>query len=99
MSIAKASFMATLGIGMVLAAASVGCGGSAPPAVAAPASGGAPPASAGAPSGAKPASMMDSDNDGVMDDVDLCPNEKEDGKGSAPGDGCPDGKGASAKSA
>ncbi|MGD0525277.1 MAG: hypothetical protein ABSE49_09045 [Polyangiaceae bacterium] len=90
---AKASLVATLGIGMIVIAGSIGCGGaSTAPAAAAP-------ASAGAPASGKPASMMDSDNDGVMDDVDMCPNEKEDGKGSAPGDGCPDGKGASAKSA
>jgi hypothetical protein len=92
MTTAKASFVATLGIGMILVVVSVGCGGSTTPAPATPGSAGSPP-------GAKPASMMDSDNDGVMDDVDMCPNEKEDGKGSAPGDGCPDGKGASAKSA
>jgi hypothetical protein len=38
---------------------------------------------------------MDSDDDGIFDDVDMCPNEKEDHKGSAPNDGCPDGKGKS----
>jgi hypothetical protein len=80
MTIAKTLFVASLGIGMGLAAGSVGCGGSSTPAPAA------------APAG-KSASTMDSDDDGIFDDVDLCPNEKEDGKGSAPKDGCPDGKG------
>jgi len=82
MTIAKSLFVASLGIGMMLGAGSVGCGGSSAPAPAAP----------GAMAG-KSASTMDSDDDGIFDDVDLCPNEKEDHKGSAPSDGCPDGKG------
>ena len=78
MTIAKSFFVASLGIGMMLAAGSFGCASSTP-AAAAP--------------GAKTAASMDSDDDGIFDDVDLCPSEKEDGKGAAPKDGCPDGKG------
>jgi hypothetical protein len=82
MTIARTSFVTLLGIGMMLAAGSMGCGGSSAP----------PPATGTTPAG-KSASTMDSDDDGIFDDVDLCPNEKEDGKGAAPKDGCPDGKG------
>ena len=79
MTMAKGWFVASLGIGMVLAAGSMGCGGSSPPPAAAPAG--------------KTAANTDSDDDGIFDDVDVCPNDKEDGKGAAPKDGCPDGKG------
>jgi len=79
MTIAKSLFMASLGIGMMLTAGSFGCGGSSPPPAATPAG--------------KTAANTDSDDDGIFDDVDLCPNDKEDGKGAAPKDGCPDGKG------
>jgi len=85
MTIAKTSFVALLGIGMMLAAGSIGCGGSSAP----------PPAAGGATPAGKSASTMDSDDDGIFDDVDMCPNEKEDGKGANPKDGCPDGKGKS----
>jgi hypothetical protein len=84
MTIARTSFAASLGIVLLLAAGSVGCGGSSGP----------PPAAAG--SAGKSPSTMDSDDDGIFDDVDMCPTEKEDHKGSAPSDGCPDGKGKGA---
>jgi len=85
MTIAKAmsvvTLVGTLGLGLAL---NVGCGGSSPPPAAA---GGATPA--GSTASADP-SKTDSDDDGVFDDVDLCPNQKEDGKGAKPKDGCPD---------
>ena len=84
MTIAKTLFVASLGIGMMLGAGSFGCGGSS-----------APPPAAGVTPAGKSASTMDSDDDGIFDDVDMCPNEKEDHKGSAPSDGCPDGMGKS----
>jgi hypothetical protein len=77
------SLVAVVGM-VVLGAGSVGCGGSSPPAAAAPSSS-STTASAGAAS-----SQKDSDDDGVFDDVDLCPNQKEDGKGDKPKDGCPE---------
>ena len=82
MTIAKGLIHASLGIGMVLVASSFGCGGSS-----------APPAAVAPGVGPKPLSTMDSDNDGITDDLDQCPNEKEDGKGPNPKDGCPEGKG------
>jgi outer membrane protein OmpA-like peptidoglycan-associated protein len=33
--------------------------------------------------------MTDTDNDGIPDDIDACPTEPEDHKGSDPNDGCP----------
>jgi outer membrane protein OmpA-like peptidoglycan-associated protein len=33
--------------------------------------------------------MRDTDNDGIPDDIDACPTEAEDHKGSDPNDGCP----------
>jgi len=86
MTIARISVVASLGIGMMLAAGSIGCGGSSAP----PATPGVMPAPGG-----QSASKMDSDDDGIFDDVDMCPNEKEDGKGPNPKDGCPEGKGKS----
>ena len=80
--IARSLLVASLGIGMMTAVGSIGCGGSAAPAPAA------------APSG-KTAASTDSDDDGIFDDVDLCPNEKEDGKPPNDKDGCPTGKGKS----
>jgi hypothetical protein len=87
MTIAKALSVvtlvgSTLGLGLAL---NVGCGGSSTPP---PAAGGATPA--GSTASATDPSKTDSDEDGVFDDVDLCPNQKEDGKGSKPKDGCPD---------
>lgn len=35
------------------------------------------------------ATLSDRDNDGIPDDVDACPNEPEDHKGTDPNDGCP----------
>jgi hypothetical protein len=79
--IARSLLVASLGLGMI-AAGNSGCGGSAAPAPAA------------APAG-KTAATTDSDDDGIFDDVDLCPNDKEDGKPPNDKDGCPTGKGKS----
>jgi hypothetical protein len=65
-------------LGCVLAAGA--CGGAAPPAAA--------PASAG-PAPAPAAAAPDTDGDGVPDNVDKCPNAKEDGLPPDPKDGCP----------
>jgi hypothetical protein len=63
----------------------VGCGAS-PQQAASPAASGAQ----GCPS--PPCTgVADSDGDGVPDTLDKCPTLKEDGKGAAPHDGCPDG--------
>jgi OmpA-OmpF porin, OOP family len=67
-------------LGLVVAGASVSCGSSQAPAA--------------SPAG-KTASTTDSDDDGIFDDVDLCPNDKEDGKPPNDKDGCPVGKGKS----
>jgi hypothetical protein len=80
MTIAKALSVVTL-VGSTLGLAA--CGGSSTPP---PAAGGATPA--GTTASADP-SKTDSDDDGVFDDVDLCPGKKEDGKGDKPKDGCP----------
>jgi outer membrane protein OmpA-like peptidoglycan-associated protein len=37
----------------------------------------------------KPSADSDRDGDGFPDDIDLCPDEKEDGQGPRPTDGCP----------
>jgi hypothetical protein len=81
MTMGKSFFVVSLGIGMMLAGGSSGCGGSSTPAAASP--------------GTKSASATDSDDDGIFDDVDMCPNEKEDGKPPNDHDGCPAGKGKS----
>jgi hypothetical protein len=61
-----------------LAVAMFACGGSPPP---------ADPSSPDAKAGA--AGAKDSDGDGIPDDQDKCPNEKEDGQAPDPKDGCP----------
>jgi hypothetical protein len=73
-------FFVALGMAMLLAGGTVSCGGSQP--------------AAASPAG-KTASTTDSDDDGIFDDVDLCPNDKEDGKPPNDKDGCPEGKGKS----
>jgi OOP family OmpA-OmpF porin len=37
----------------------------------------------------RPSEMIDTDHDGIPDDIDACPNEPEDHLGSDPNDGCP----------
>jgi hypothetical protein len=80
MTLGKSFIVASIGIGAMLAVGSFGCGGSKAPATSA---------------ADKNPSTTDSDDDGIFDDVDLCPNEKEDGKGPNDKDGCPEGKGKS----
>jgi hypothetical protein len=80
MTMGKSLVVASIGIGALLGGGTSGCGSSKPPAATAT---------------DKNPSTMDSDDDGIFDDVDLCPNEKEDGKGANDKDGCPEGKGKS----
>jgi len=54
---------------------STGCGGSAPPAA--------------SPDTKAAAASRDTDGDGVPDNVDKCPDKKEDGLAPDPKDGCP----------
>jgi hypothetical protein len=72
----KTSFWVVLGIGLALAGATA-CGDSTPPP--------ATPDSKAAP--ADP--TKDTDGDGVPDQTDKCPDQKEDGQGPDPKDGCP----------
>jgi hypothetical protein len=65
----------------VLALVAVGCGGGEPPAA--------------SPDTKSADATKDSDGDGIPDNVDKCPDKKEDGQGPDPKDGCP--KDATAK--
>jgi hypothetical protein len=69
----KNAFSLMAALGLVVAMG--GCGGSAPPAA--------------APSSAAPTTASDSDGDGIPDNVDKCPDKKEDGLAPDPKDGCP----------
>jgi hypothetical protein len=80
MTMGKSFFVVSIGVGMMLGGSGFGCGGSKAPASSA---------------ADKSPSTTDSDDDGIFDDVDLCPNEKEDGKPPNDKDGCPVGKGKS----
>lgn len=49
-----------------------------------------PPPAVVAPPPAKPAAVGDKDKDGILDDVDQCPDDPEDRDGFEDNDGCPD---------
>jgi hypothetical protein len=69
-------FCFALGLGTMLAGSSLGCGDAV-----------APPANYAGPQ----LPLGDDDGDGVLNNVDLCPGQKEDGLGAKPKDGCPNG--------
>jgi hypothetical protein len=75
----KRSFSLALALGtafgLTLAAISIGCGESTPPAA--------------SPDQKAATTAPDSDGDGIPDNVDKCPDKKEDGLSPDPKDGCP----------
>lgn len=83
----KSTFVTILALA---AAAATACGGSMPsapsaPSVPDPSSAAAPPTTAAA----APSVGGDKDGDGIPDNVDKCPDKKEDGLPPDPKDGCP----------
>jgi OmpA-OmpF porin, OOP family len=71
----------------LLAAGSLGCGSSPPPAASTPATTSGTTTTTG--TTATPVADKDTDGDGIPDSTDKCPDKKEDGLAPDPKDGCP----------